>query len=150
MKIMDIINDNTVFIGLDVNSQEECLKVMAEGMKKAGFVSDITTYLAAVKEREAKGSTGIGFEVAIPHGKSDGMVAPGLAFARLKTPIDWNSLDGSPVHLVFLIGVPQAAAGDEHIKILIALSRKLIHSEFREALLAVKSPTDLYQILQDI
>jgi PTS system fructose-specific IIA component len=150
MEILNLIKDETVFIELGVSSREECLQVMIDGMSKAGFVSDKAAYLAAVNEREQKGSTGIGFSVAIPHGKSRGVASAGLAFARLAKPVDWNSLDGNPVEIVFLIGVPEKDTGNEHIKILIALSRKLIHEEFREKLLAVNSSAELYTILQSI
>ncbi|MBP2652744.1 MAG: putative IIA-like nitrogen-regulatory protein PtsN [Firmicutes bacterium] len=150
MELLDIITDETVFIGLEASSQEECLQAMAGGMEKAGILSNKDVYIAAVAEREHKGSTGIGFGVAIPHGKSSGVQTPGLAFARLKSPVEWNSLDGKPVQLVFLIGVPEEAAGDAHIKILIALSRKLVHAEFREKMLAVNSTAELYQVLQAI
>lgn len=150
MEISNILKEETVNLELAVSSQDECLHVMIEGMEKAGFVNDKAVYLAAVNEREQKGSTGIGFGVAIPHGKSSGVAAAGLAFARLAKPIDWNSLDGNPVQIVFLIGVPEKDAGNEHMKILIALSRKLIHEDFRKKLLAVNSAAELYAVLQSI
>ncbi|SDE51089.1 PTS sugar transporter subunit IIA [Sporomusa acidovorans] len=150
MEILTIIKDETVFLELNAASREECLQVMIDGMEKAGFVRDKAAYLAAVNEREQKGSTGIGFGVAIPHGKSSGIVSAGLAFARLANPIDWNSLDGKPVQIVFLIGVSDQDAGNEHMKILIALSRKLIHEDFRKKLLAANSSAELYEVLQSI
>lgn len=150
MEISNILKEETVNLELAVSSQAECLRVMIEGMEKAGFVNDKAVYLAAVNEREQKGSTGIGFGVAIPHGKSSGVAAAGLAFARLAKPIDWNSLDGNPVQIVFLIGVPEKDAGNEHMKILIALSRKLIHEDFRKKLLAVNTAAELYAVLQSI
>lgn len=150
MEILDIIKDETVFLGLDVATREECLQAMVDGMEKAGFVNDKAAYLATVNERENKGSTGIGFGVAIPHGKSSGVVSAGLAFARLAKPIDWNSLDGKPVQIVFLIGVPEKDAGNEHLKILIALSKKLIHEDFRQKLLAINSAAELYTVLQSV
>jgi len=150
VEILNIIKEETVFLELDASSRGECLQVMINGMEKAGFVSDKAVYLAAVNEREQKGSTGIGFGVAIPHGKSSGVAATGLAFARLANPVEWNSLDGKPVQIIFLIGVPDKDAGNEHMKILIALSRKLIHEDFRKKLLAVNSSAELYAVLQSI
>ncbi|CQR73064.1 PTS system mannose-specific EIIBCA component [Sporomusa ovata DSM 2662] len=150
MEIVNIIKEETVFLELNASSRDECLQVMIDGMEKAGFVNDKAVYLAAVNEREQKGSTGIGFGVAIPHGKSSGVAAAGLAFARLTNPVEWNSLDGKPVQIIFLIGVPDKDAGNEHMKILIALSRKLIHEDFRKTLLAVNSPAELYAVLKSI
>lgn len=150
MDIANLLSKESIFIGLETGSREECLDVLIEGMNKAGKIADKKIYLNAVLEREGKGSTGVGFGVAIPHGKSAGVAAPGLAFARLSKPVDWNSLDGKPAEIVFLIGVPEKDAGNEHIKILVAISRKLIHEEFREKLLNVKTPEDVIAILQAI
>lgn len=150
MDIANLLSKESIFIGLETGSREECLDVLIEGMNKAGKIADKKIYLDAVLEREGKGSTGVGFGVAIPHGKSAGVAAPGLAFARLSKPVDWNSLDGKPAEIVFLIGVPEKDAGNEHIKILVAISRKLIHEEFREKLLNVKTPEDVIAILQAI
>ena len=147
---INLIKDETVFLGLQAASREECLQLMSDGMVRAGFVADKSVYLQDVNAREQKGSTGIGFGVAIPHGKSGGVVSAGLAFARLAKPVEWNSLDGKPVEIVFLIGVPEEDNGNEHIKILVALSRRLIHAEFRQKLLAVNSSAELYAVLQSI
>lgn len=150
MNISDIIHPGTSFFGLAVPDREACLQTLADSMEEAGFVGNKTAYVAAVNAREEKGSTGIGFGVAIPHGKSSAVNTAGLAFARLAAPIEWNSLDGQPVQAVFLIGVPEKDTGNEHMKILIALSRKLIHQEFRDKLLAINSFTGLQQLLQTL
>lgn len=148
MDFFNMINDNTVFLELDAANKAECLQVMSGGMERSGFIHDRAGYLAAVHKREQKGSTGIGFGVAIPHGKSSGVAAAGLAFARLAKPVHWNSLDRKPVRLVFLIAVPAQDAGNEYVKILIALSRKLIHEEFRAKLLMATSSAELLEVLR--
>lgn len=150
MDISNLIKKEIVFIGLDVSSKEECLNALIDSMQKEGYVSDKAAYLNDVFERETKGSTGVGFGVAIPHGKSKGISTPGLAFARLSRPVDWNSLDGKPVEIVFLIGVPEKDVGNEHIKILVAISRKLIHEEFRKQLLEAESSEDILTVLKSI
>jgi len=150
MNISSLLKKETINIGLDVSSKEDCLNHMINGMEKAGFVSDKSTYLKDVLAREAKGSTGVGFGIAIPHGKSSGIKTPGLAFTKLARPIQWNSLDGNPVEIVFLIGVPEKDADNEHIKILISISRKLVHEEFRNQLLSAKTEDDILSILSDI
>lgn len=84
--------------------------------------------------REAQGTTGLGEEIAIPHAKTDAVTAPLVGFARSADGIDWGSLDGTRTRLVFLIAVPEAAAGDEHLRILALLSRKLMDADFRARL----------------
>ena len=101
-------------------------------------------------DREKTGSTGIGFGVAIPHGKSAGVSKPGLAFAKLSRPIDWDSLDGQPVSIIFMIAVPEEATSNEHLQILIEISRKLINEDFRNRLLVVDDQQELSHLLQTI
>lgn len=150
MEISSLIKNETIFIDLDCVSREDCLLKMIDGMENAGIVSDKSEYLREVLAREEKGSTGVGFSVAIPHGKSNGVAKPGLAFAKLASPTEWNSLDGKPVEIVFLIGVPASNVDNEHIKILSMLSRKLIHEDFRKSLLNAETPSDIITILSAI
>ena len=101
--------------------------------------------MADVFEREAEGMTGIGNSIAIPHGKTAAVTEPFLCFAKVAS-IDWNALDGGPVDLVFMIGVPENA-GNEHLKILASISRKLMKEEFRSGLREAGSSTELMQFL---
>ncbi|WP_248929604.1 PTS sugar transporter subunit IIA [Paenibacillus hamazuiensis] len=150
MNIQGLLHEQSIMIPLDASDKESCIRAMIDGLEKAGCIGDKAAYLDAVLKREQTGSTGIGFGVAIPHGKSAGVTKPGLAFAKLAKPLDWQSLDGNPVSIVFMIAVPEAAAGNEHLQILIALSRKLIDEQFRESLLSVTEPQQLTAILQNI
>ena len=150
MNIQELLNEQSILIPLEATSKEECMQSMIDGLAAAGCITDKAAYLEAVLKREETGSTGIGFGVAIPHGKSNGVSKPGVAFAKLTGPLDWKSLDDQPVRIVFMIAVPEAAAGNEHLQILIALSRKLINEEFRESLLKVTEAQQLITILQTI
>jgi fructose PTS system EIIA component len=150
VNIHDLLSEEAIFLPLEVGSKEEVITRMTEGLKLAGSVSDGAQYISDVLTREAAGSTGIGFEVAIPHGKSSGVVKPGLAVARMAGPTDWDSLDETPVSIVFLIAVPKENVGNEHLQILVALSRKLIHDDFRKALLNAGSKQEIMDILKNM
>ncbi|MCI1966902.1 MAG: fructose PTS transporter subunit IIA [Oscillospiraceae bacterium] len=150
MNISGIMNKNIIFLGLSASSREEAVRAMVDGMTREGYVADQKKYLAAIREREGKGTTGIGYGVAIPHGKSDGVKAPCVAYARLAAPVDWNSFDGKPVTSVFLIGVPEKNAGNDHLKILIAISKRLMHEDFRKNLEQAKTPEDVLKVIQSI
>ncbi|MDQ1914396.1 fructose PTS transporter subunit IIA [Paenibacillus sp. GD4] len=150
MNVQALLHDQSIMIPLETTDKESCIRTMIDGLNAAGCITDKNAYLDAVLKREETGSTGIGFGVAIPHGKSGGVAKPGLAFAKLAQPLDWNSLDGNPVSIVFMIAVPEAAAGNEHLQILIALSRKLIDEGFRKQLLEVTEPQQLKAILESI
>lgn len=150
MDISAIISKDIIFINLEAGSREEVVSKMIDGLSAGGYVSDAGRYAQAVSEREAKGTTGIGFGVAIPHGKSGGVSSPCIAFARLTHPVDWNSFDGEPVTKVFMIGVPEANAGNDHLKILIAISKKLMHEDFRAALDSANTPDEIIDVLKSI
>ncbi|NDL67358.1 PTS sugar transporter subunit IIA [Anaerotalea alkaliphila] len=145
---MTLINENLVVLGLEASSKEDVLTKMASIAAQQGKVNDVQGYTTAVLHRESEYSTAVGFGVAIPHGKTDAVTEPFLMFASVE-PIDWAALDGGLVDLVFLIGVPEKEAGSTHLKILAALSRKLMKSDFRDGLRAVKTPQDLLQLLKE-
>lgn len=150
MTVTELLDVKSVKIPLSAPSKEEAIRLLVDSLAEGGSVADKAAYLEAVLQREATGSTGIGFGVAIPHGKSPGVAKAGIAFAKLAQPLEWASLDGNPVQVVFMIAVPQEAAGNEHLKILIAISRKLIDEEFRGKLLAVTNYDELAALLADI
>ncbi|MNJ46407.1 PTS system mannose-specific EIIBCA component [compost metagenome] len=135
---------------LNVSDKNDCIRALVDALAQAGAVSDKSSYLEAVMNREKTSSTGIGFNVAIPHGKSAGVDKPALAFAKLSEPLDWEAIDGQPVSVVFMIAVPEQASGNEHLKILVALSRKLMDDDFRNQLLSVREREELTALLQTI
>lgn len=149
MKITDLLDRQAIFIPLDAADKSSCMEAMAQGLEKTGAVTDLAAYLEALKKREETGSTGIGFNVAIPHGKSGGVARPAIAFAKPAQPLDWQSLDGQPVQAVIMIAVPEGA-GNEHLQILIQISRKLIDDSFRSSLLGVTSADELISLLESI
>lgn len=150
MDISAITGKDIIFLGLDAASREETLTAIIDGISGSGKLSDKEKYRAAVSERERKGTTGIGFGVAIPHGKSEGVASPFVAFAKLNRAVDWDSFDGKPVSTVFMIGVPDKNASNDHLKILIAISKKLMHDEFRAALESAETADDILNVLKSI
>ena len=94
----------------------------------------------AVWKREATYSTGLGFGFAIPHCKSEAVRAGSLAVLKLAEPIDWGSLDGAPVDIVLMLTMPENDPGNRHLKVFAALSRRLMHAEFRDGLRAQVAP----------
>ena len=150
MNLTSLLKEETVSLHLEAASRDDAIRNMAANLAQAGFLSDADAFVGAVVAREETGSTGIGFGVAIPHGKSAGVAQPGLAFARLTNPVDWNSMDGKPVSMAFLIAVPEEQVGNEHLKILVALSRKLIHEEFRNKLAGAASSKEIFEILESL
>lgn len=135
----NVISEKLIDLNVDGNTPNEVIKNMAMLIDATGRISDFEGYCQSVFEREELTSTGIGFGIAIPHGKCEHVKECTVAFGRLKEPIDWQSFDNNAVEMVFLLAVPEQCAGDEHLKIIASLSRKLIHEDFRELLRTTKN-----------
>ncbi|WP_240542824.1 PTS sugar transporter subunit IIA [Exiguobacterium qingdaonense] len=147
MKLMDYMDEALIELDLAATSREEAFEILTKKLDDAGYLNDRAAFVTALEAREALSSTGIGFEVAIPHGKTDAVNRPVIAFAKAPKGIEWDSLDGEPAKLIFMIGVPEAAEGDEHLRILALLSRRLIDDEFRNRL---KEATTVEQVVMQL
>ena len=147
MSIRELITPGTVTLDLKAGSPEEAMAELGALLVASGAVTDLDTYLQAVKAREAMGTTAVGFGVAIPHGKSGAVSRAAVAFGRSRSALNWESLDGEPVKMVFLIAAPDGAH-DLHLKALSQLARLLMHEEVREKLLTAASPADVIAALQ--
>lgn len=141
-----IINEALIDLDTIKNTKEEVIEHLTGLALKEGRISDPKVYQQAVLHRETEYSTAMGFGIAIPHGKTAAVTEPFLCFAKVNS-VDWNALDGEPVDLVFMIGVPEDA-GSAHLKILASISGKLMKQDFRDGLRSAKSPAELMQFLQ--
>ncbi|MGQ4666925.1 PTS sugar transporter subunit IIA, partial [Metabacillus halosaccharovorans] len=115
-----------------------------------GILTSKDEYKQAILNREEQSSTGLGMNIAIPHGKSNAVKRPAVAFGIKRDGIDWNSLDGTDAKLIFMIAVPEENAGDAHLKILQMLSRKLMDEDFRNQLLNVSSKQEAMAVLEEV
>jgi PTS system fructose-specific IIC component len=140
----------TVEERLYAEDKEAAVREMAALLDRSGKVTDGETLVRAALAREEQGTTGLGEEIAIPHAKTDAVSAPVVGFARSPEGIEWGALDGTKARLVFMIAVPEAAAGDEHLRILALLSRKLMDSGFRARLLEAADRESVLRILAEI
>lgn len=132
------------------STRDDVIDAMIKDLVKDGAVTDHDAFKEAIMARESESTTGIGMEVAIPHGKSDVVTEPRIAFYISKDGVDWSSLDGTLSKLIFMIAVPKSQAGDQHLKILQLLSRKLMDDSFRENLIKAQSKDEAYRLLEEI
>ncbi|WP_234341364.1 fructose-specific PTS transporter subunit EIIC [Streptomyces sp. NRRL S-1813] len=144
------LTEQTVKTQLDADGKEAAIREMAELAAGTGKVADVDELVRVALAREAQGTTGLGEEIAIPHAKTDAVTAPVVGFARSADGIDWGSLDGTLAKLVFMISVPEAAAGDEHLRILALLSRKLMDAHFRTRLQSAEDKAAILRVLGEI
>ncbi|MDW6062257.1 fructose-specific PTS transporter subunit EIIC [Streptomyces sp. FXJ1.4098] len=144
------LTEQTVRERLAADGKEAAIREMAELLATSGKVADAAELVRAALAREEQGTTGLGEEIAIPHAKTDAVTEPVVGFARSPEGIEWGALDGTKAKLVFMIAVPEAAAGDEHLRILALLSRKLMSAEFRERLLEAADEAAILRVLGEI
>jgi PTS system nitrogen regulatory IIA component len=149
MEVNEFINQNLIKMNLKSEDKESVIKEMVEIMEENEIITDKEEVIKKAMEREAKGTTGVGKGVAIPHVKSDAVKRPAVAFGHSDKGIDYGSMDEKPSHLFFLITVPEKSH-DEHLQLLAQLSRNLVHDDFRESLLEAESAEKVMEILENI
>lgn len=146
-EIRDVLKPAFISFNLSATEKQAAISELANTFVNEGVVTNDSVYLKAVMKREEESTTGIGFGVAIPHGKSAAVIEPSLAFGRSQAGIQYDSMDGKPVHLMFLIAVPETS-NDEHLRILSKLSRKLMHDDVRQKLMTCTAVDEIYQIFE--
>lgn len=131
-----------VSFDLKARTKEEVIEELIEMLYKDGKLKDKESFKRAVLKREEEFSTGIGMGIAIPHGKDYSVLEPCITFGVSRNGIDFDSMDGKPAHIFFLISVPEDAA-DTHLHILSFISRKLMHEDVRQKLFNAKDFEDV-------
>ncbi|RSS71767.1 fructose-specific PTS transporter subunit EIIC [Streptomyces sp. WAC06614] len=144
------LTERTVRTALAADTKEAAIREMAGLLAGTGNVRDVDELVRVALAREAQGTTGLGEGIAIPHAKTDAVSRPTVGFARSAAGIEWGSLDGTKAGLVFMIAVPEAAAGDEHLRILALLSRKLMDPDYRDRLRTAPDGAAVLEVLREI
>ncbi len=148
MKIMDFLSKRAFVMDVKSAKKESIICELVDSLIAAGDITEQfrPKLIEALMAREALGSTAIGQGVAIPHAKSDCVTKLVAAFGLSKTGIDFDSLDGEPVYLFFLLVAPQDSAGP-HLKALARISRLLKDRYFRDALRSCADPQAVIKII---
>ena len=146
MRITDLLDKNSISLNAAPADKKETLDLAVELMAKSGKLSDVEKYRAQVYAREEESTTGIGEGIAIPHGKCDAVKAPGLAAMVIKNGVEYESLDGEPVTLLFLIAAPNTK-DNVHLDVLSKLSVMLMDENFTTSLRNAKSVEEFLQII---
>lgn len=133
MRITDLLDARSILLNASPKSKNEALDQIVDLMVKSEKINDKEAYRKQVYAREEESTTGIGEGIAIPHGKCDAVTKPGLAAMVVKDGVDFDSLDGEPVTLMFLIAAPNTE-DNIHLDVLSKLSVLLMNEEFTEAL----------------
>lgn len=148
MKIVDFLPENLVFPSLAATSKEGVLEELARGLAEVHPEIDPARLVDVLLEREKLGSTAIGDGIAIPHGKLPGLSTVLGAFGRHAAGLDFQSLDGAPTKLFFLLVAPEDSAG-MHLKALARVSRLLKDAAFRTRLVGATTRDALYKLIRE-
>lgn len=146
MKIVDLLNPAAIVANLEAVEKDAVLEELAGAAIKVGKELDRAEVVRVLQERERLGSTGIGEGVAIPHGKLRTIDQLLLSFGRSSKGVDFDSLDGKPAQLFFLLLAPEESVGI-HLKTLARISKLLKSPAVRQRLLGANSGDDLYRII---
>jgi PTS system nitrogen regulatory IIA component len=147
MKITDVLAEPLVVPALAGRNKGEVIVELATVVAKHHPEIDLARLVQALEDRERLNSTALGEGVAIPHGKLPGLKRVVAAFGRSRAGVDFQSLDGKPTHLFFLLVAPEDSAG-AHLKALARISRLLKDPGFRGRLMAADDAAALYETIQ--
>ncbi|HFN6906530.1 TPA: PTS sugar transporter subunit IIA [Enterococcus faecium] len=145
--ISEKININNIVIDLNESDKKSVVEKLSKLLETNGFVSDHKQFQKDVFDRENHMTTGIGKNIAIPHGKSLAVIESTVAVAKLKRSVEWGALDDQPVDLVFLLAIKDTDKGTNHLRILAELSGRLMDDEFVKRIKDSRNKKELVKAL---
>ena len=148
MKVLEFLDTSSINLDVKSSSKPDVIAELCELLQSNGKINDLTKVIAALMEREKLGSTGIGQGVAIPHGKSEATPTLVGALGISRKGVQFDSLDGEPVHVIFMLVAPDDGSG-QHLKALARVSRLLKDKFFRQAIKEAKLPSDIEKIIRE-
>ena len=145
MRITDLLKKSGIALGVKVADKSEAIDKLVSLHEKCGNLKDVKAYKEGILNREELGTTAVGMEVAIPHAKSEAVKAPALTAITVPDGVDYDSPDGKPCKLLFMIAA--TTDGDVHLEVLARLMQLLMHEDFTAKLKAAKTPEEFISII---
>ncbi len=147
MKISDVLHKEAIVCGLTAQDKEGVISEIGKTLSRVSGIGS-EEIIRVLTEREYLGSTGIGGGIGIPHGKMKELEAPVMAFGLSRIGVDFESLDGKPVHIFFVLLTPENASS-LHLKLLAGVAKILRNEPFRQRLLMAKNSEEVLAVLRD-
>ncbi|GAE31096.1 PTS fructose transporter subunit IIABC [Alkalihalobacillus hemicellulosilyticus] len=148
MRISELLKKDTIVLNMKATDKSSAIDELVRKLDSAGRLNDPSQYKKAIWEREEQSTTGIGDGIAIPHAKSAGVQTPAIAFGRSSDGLNYESLDGQPTHLFFMIAASENAT-QSHLDTLSRLSTYLMDEAFRNKLLVASSEDDIVKAIDE-
>ncbi|AMM93439.1 PTS fructose transporter subunit IIC [Peribacillus simplex] len=146
MKITDLLKLDTIVINLQSATKQAVIDELSGKLAEADRLNDVEAFKAAILKREQQSTTGIGEGIAIPHAKTNAVRTPAICFGKSVNGVDYESLDGQPAHLFFMIAASEGANAD-HLETLSRLSSLLMDEKFRDRLISSSSGEEVLEII---
>lgn len=146
MRITELLTKETIKLSINGNEKMNAINELVEVLEKANKLEDREAFKKAILAREEQNTTGIGEGIAIPHAKTKAVREPSIAFGRSVAGVDYESLDGAPAHLFFMIAATEGA-NNTHLEALSRLSTILMNNEVREQLLNASTEDEIIEII---
>ncbi|GFH40408.1 PTS fructose transporter subunit IIABC [Lactococcus insecticola] len=149
MKIQDLLNKKAMILDLKATNKQEAISEMVQKLVDTGVVTDFDTFKAGIDAREAQTTTGLGDGIAMPHSKNAAVTEATVLFAKKNGGLDYDSLDGQPTDLFFMIAAPDGA-NDTHLAALAELSKYLMRDGFADTLRKATTPDDVLATFDEV
>jgi len=148
MKIIELLSQESVLPEMQATNKKGALEELAKTLVPGPDALELNKVMEVLLDRERLGSTGIGDNIAIPHGKLPQLSQLVLSFGRSLKGVDFDSMDGKPSHLFFMLLAPVNSAG-LHLKALAKISRMLMSQTFRDNLMKAQAAEEIYRLVAD-
>lgn len=145
-----MIREALIFTKQPFTNRDEVISFVADRAEQEGLLKDKEEFIQAVYRREEELPTSLGYGMAIPHGKTDVVKEPFMAFISIAKSFEWESTIQEPVEAIFLIGVPKTNTEMLHLKAIAEISKKLMNEDFRKQLYCCQTNHEAYEMLRDI
>lgn len=146
MRITELLTRETILLSMRASGKQDAVDELVGVLERAGKITDRNVFKEAILKREQQSTTGVGDGIAIPHAKTSVVKEAAIVFGRSKAGINYESLDGQPAHLFFMIAAPEGA-NNTHLEALARLSSILMKADAREKLLGAKTADDVIEII---
>ncbi|MGL6167010.1 MAG: PTS sugar transporter subunit IIA, partial [Fusobacteriaceae bacterium] len=146
MKITEMLTKETIELNLEAKTKSEVIDKMVDILFNAGKINNKEVFKEGILKRESQSSTGLEEGIAIPHAKNSAVLVPSIAFGMVKAGVDYESMDGEPSTLFFMIAAPENAT-DSHIDTLAKLTNLLLEDDFREKLVMAKTAEEVMTLI---
>lgn len=149
MKLAELLTEDLIHLDVKARAKSEAIREVAEIMARCTQIYDKEEFLNALLEREGLATTGIGRGIAFPHARSASVEGIVVALARSDGGVEFDALDGKPVHLMFMMGTSPECV-EEYLKVLARISRLLKKDQAKDALLTAKTPADVLRVIRQV